>query len=168
MREAQLFPLGCRWFVKNVSSELGKYLKNQGNCKSINLEFQDQIEKELSNIEKHIEYVEMTDCFITCLEVNKVLKTIKVGKSSGPDKIINEILKYSKPGIFKSYTKLFNLILKSGCYPKSWKQSYIIAIHKSGDKSNLNNYRGISLMNCLSKIFSVIINARLTNFIDNK
>ena len=61
----------------------------------------------------------MTDYFITCSEVNKILKKIKVGKSSGPDKIINEILKYSKPGILKSYTKLFNLILKSGCYPKS-------------------------------------------------
>ena len=115
---------------KNISL-LETHFKNQSNCKSINLEFQDQIEKELSNIEKHIEYVEMTDCFITCLEVNKVLKKIKVGKSSGPDKILNEI-------------------------------------HKSGDKSNLNNYRGISLMNCLSKIFSVIINARLTNFMDNK
>ena len=87
-----------------------------------------------------------------------------VGKSSGPDKILNEILKYSKPVTLKSYTKLFNLILKSGCYPKS----YIIAIHKSGDKSNLNNYRGISLMNCLSKIFRAISNARLTNFMDNK
>ena len=93
---------------------LENHLKNQGNCKSINLEFQGQIETELSNIEKYIEYVEMTDYFITCSEVNKILKKIKVGKSSGPDKIINEILKYSKPGILKSYTKLFNLILKSG------------------------------------------------------
>ena len=75
---------------------LENHLKNQGNCKSINLEFQDQIETELSNIEKYIEYVEMIDCPITCSEVNKVLKKIKVGKSSGPDKILNEILKYSK------------------------------------------------------------------------
>ena len=130
--------------VENINEEIFKnvlllenHFKNQSNCKSINLEFQDQIEKELSNIEKYIEYVEMTDYFITCSEVNKILKKIKVGKSSGPDKIINEILKYSKPGILKSYTKLFNLILKSGCYSKSWEQSYIIAIHKSGDKSNL-------------------------------
>ena len=124
---------------------LENHFKNQGNCKGINLEFQDQIEKELSNIEKYIEYVEMTDYFITCSEVNKILKKIKVGKSSGPDKIINEILKYSKPGILKSYTKLFNLILKSGCYSKSWEQSYIIAVHKSSDKFHLYSYRGISL-----------------------
>jgi hypothetical protein len=51
---------------------LENHFKNQGNCKGINLEFQDQIEKELSNIEKYIEYVEMTDYPITCSEVNKV------------------------------------------------------------------------------------------------
>ena len=52
----------------------------------------------------------MTDCPITCSEVNKVLKKIKVGKASGPDKILKEILKYSKTVTLKSYTKLFNLI----------------------------------------------------------
>jgi hypothetical protein len=41
--------------------------------------------------------------------------------------------------------KLFNLILDSGKYPSAWRKSFIIRIHKSGDKSDLNNYRGISL-----------------------
>jgi hypothetical protein len=41
--------------------------------------------------------------------------------------------------------KLFNLILDSGKYPSAWRKSFIILIHKSGDKSDLNNYRGISL-----------------------
>ena len=43
----------------------------------------------------------MTDCPITCSEENKVLKKIKVGQSSGLDKILNEILEYSKPVTLK-------------------------------------------------------------------
>ena len=149
-------------------TKLENHFKNQGTCQSINVEFKKHIDMELENIENYIKYAEETDCPITCSEVNTILNKIKTGKSSGPDKILNEVIKYSKPIILNAYTKLFNIILKTGCYPKSWEQSYIIAIHKSGDKTNLNNYRGIALMNCLSKIFSAILNARLKNFMGDK
>jgi hypothetical protein len=43
------------------------------------------------------------------------------------------------------------LILDSGTkYPSNWRKSFIILIHKSGDKFNIINYRGISLQNCSS------------------
>jgi hypothetical protein len=43
----------------------------------------------------------------------------------------------------------------------AWRKSFIILIHKSGDKSDLNNYRGISLQNCIVKLFSSALNKRL-------
>ena len=89
-------------------------------------------------------------------------------KSCGPDIISNEIIKHSSQVTLKAYTELFNLLLKRGLYPKDWKQLFIIMIHKSCEKSILNNYRGISLMNCLSKVFSALLKNRLTHFISNK
>jgi hypothetical protein len=36
---------------------------------------------------------------------------------------------------------IFNVIFKTGIYPKSWKESFTIPIYKSGDKTDTNNYR---------------------------
>ena len=46
-------------------------------------------------------------------------------------------------------------------YPTSWLSSYIVPIHKSGDPFDPNNYRGISLLSGIAKIFSAILNNRL-------
>ena len=91
-----------------------------------------------------------------------------MGKSTGPDLISNEVLKYSSIVTCNSITKLFNLILESGNYPTSWRKSYIILIYKAGDHLDLNNYRGISLQNCLAKLFSSALNKRLVRHYEDK
>ena len=60
------------------------------------------------------------------------------------------------------------MILDSGIYPSNWRQSFIILIYKSGDKLDINNYRGISLQNCIAKLFSSTLNSRLINFYEGK
>jgi hypothetical protein len=81
--------------------------------------------------------------------------------------IANEIIKYSSVATCKSIVKLFNLILDSGKYPSVWRKSFIILILKPGDKSDLNNYRGISLQNCIAKLFSSALNRRLMSHYEN-
>ncbi len=44
----------------------------------------------------------------------------------------------------------------------------MIPIHKKGDKTNLNNYRPISLLPVISKVFEKIINKQLTEKLDGK
>ena len=60
------------------------------------------------------------------------------------------------------------MILKTGHYPKQWNKSYLILLHKSGDKLDPSNYRGISLINCIAKIFSGILNNRLKEVMKDK
>ena len=65
------------------------------------------------------------------------------------------------------YEKLFNVILNTGIIPDSWSNGTIIPLFKKkGDKMNVDNYRGITIMSCLGKLFTSVINARLTEFID--
>ncbi len=65
--------------------------------------------------------------------------------------------------------KLFNNILQHEHFPNQWSKGFIIPIFKSGDIDDPNNYRGITISNCLGKLFTKLLNTRLTNYlIDNR
>jgi hypothetical protein len=50
--------------------------------------------------------------------------------------------------------------------PQQWRESVIVPIHKKGDKTDCNNYRGISLLSTAYKILSNILLARLTPYVN--
>jgi hypothetical protein len=50
--------------------------------------------------------------------------------------------------------------------PHQWKESVVVPIHKKGDKTNCNNYRGMSLLLTSYKILSAILLASLTSYAD--
>ena len=63
-------------------------------------------------------------------------------------------------------TILFNNCLRSGIFPNELKVARVIPLYKSGDKSDITNYRPISLLPVLSKIFEKLIHSRMTKFFD--
>ena len=65
-------------------------------------------------------------------------------------------------------TALFNNILRSGTYPKSWSVGVITPIHKGGAKHDPACYRGITLLNSMGKIFATIIRTRLTEWAEDR
>ncbi len=60
-------------------------------------------------------------------------------------------------------TDLFNILLDSGCFPQDWTAGIIIPIFKKGDDMDVNNYRGITLVSCFSKLFTIVLNKRVTD-----
>jgi hypothetical protein len=106
----------------------------------------------------------ITDIPFSVSEIEKCINKLKMKKSAGPDHVCKQ---FSSIVTCKFMVKLFNLILDAGNYPSSWRKSFIIPIHKSGNKHDLNNYRGISLQNCIAKLFSSALNSRLVSFYDN-
>jgi hypothetical protein len=65
------------------------------------------------------------------------------------------------------YNKLFNIILDTGIFPERWTQGIILPIYKNkGNAQSPENYRPITLLSCLGKLFTAIINNRLTKFSD--
>ena len=57
--------------------------------------------------------------------------------------------------------------MANGFFPKSLKIAKIIPIFKKGEKSDPSNYRPISILPYLSKIFEMIIHCRLTSYLSN-
>lgn len=62
---------------------------------------------------------------------------------------------------------MFNVIYSRGYFPKSWSLGDILPLHKKGDKDNVQNYRGITLLSVLGKLFTRILNTRLTTWAEN-
>ena len=65
----------------------------------------------------------------------------------------------------QAYLRLFNMILSAQCIPCVWCKSIITPIHKSGRKSDPENFRPICVTSCLFKLFCLMLNERLTLFI---
>ncbi len=91
----------------------------------------------------------------------------KSDKSPGFDKIINAFLK-NNTYLFKcTLLKLFNYFLSNSYFPKAWSIGLIIPIFKQGDVNNADNYRGITLLSCIGKLFTGILNRRLNKWAEN-
>ena len=107
----------------------------------------------------NVEIVNNLDMDITLSEVNKAILKLKNGKASGLDQITNEYIRYSSTVLSPLYVKLFNIILQTGIVPESWLNGVIIPIYKNkGDSSLPENYRPITILSCLGKLFTAIIN----------
>ena len=90
-------------------------------------------------------------------EVLDVLKSLRLGKASGPDGINNRILIEVAGQIAPHLCDLFNYSLNTNTIPSSWKISNVCPIFKSGDPSLPSNYRPVSLLNSIEKVFERII-----------
>ena len=56
--------------------------------------------------------------------------------------------------------------MNSGIFPQLWSVGYISPVFKAGDMGDPNNYRRITVYSCLGKFFTLIINDRLTKYLD--
>ena len=101
------------------------------------------------------------DIEISIEEVQKVVKNLKTQKSPGIDGLISEVFQSSIDILCPLLVKIFNVVFSTGCYPKSWSEGAITPIFKKGDTHDANNYRGITLINILSKTYSHILHNRL-------
>ena len=106
---------------------------------------------------------------ISELEVRSAIDNLENKTTCGCDGISNKLLKLIKNEISKPITLIVNQSLKTGIFPKAFKIAKVKPIYKKGDKANLNNYRPISLLLTISKIFERVIHTQLYKYLsDNK
>ena len=103
---------------------------------------------------------------INAKEILDTIKSLKNSNSSGHDFFTTKFVKLSAPILIPALVKIFNLALKTGVYPDSLKIAKVIPVFKKGDPSSVNNYRPISILSSINKIFEKILYARLIKYID--
>jgi hypothetical protein len=94
-------------------------------------------------------------------EFELAIDKLKSHKSPGFDQIPAELIKAGGRTIFLEIHKLITSIWKKEKLPEEWNESIIVSIHKKGDKTDCNNYTGISLLPTTYKILSNILLSRL-------
>lgn len=100
---------------------------------------------------------------ISTNEIFNTIKSLDPNKVSSPDGLPTIFYSHTADSIAKPLHILFNKSLISQEYPKKWKVSNVALIFKSGDKSQIINYRPISIISAASKIFEKIIYKKLFN-----
>ena len=101
---------------------------------------------------------ESLNCDFTASEIERGILKLKNSKSPGIDGIKNEYIKLAKSKMTPVYVSLFNLILRSGAIPEQWSIAKIKPIYKNkGDRNDPDNYRPISLISCLGKLFTSLL-----------
>lgn len=99
-------------------------------------------------------------------EILKQIQKLNLEKSPGPDGISNECIKCAKALLLTPITILFNKILEEEHVPQHWTESIITLLYKKGDPADIENYRPISLISCLCKLFMSCILYRISPHID--
>ena len=103
---------------------------------------------------------------ITIQEIELSLKEMKNNKAPGQDQIAIEAVKLGGKTLLEKIKDLFNLCLFNGSVPKNWDDILMVLFFKKGDLADMENYRPISLLSHLYKLFTKIINRRLETKLD--
>lgn len=103
---------------------------------------------------------------ISLEEVSFAIKKLKVGKSAGVDEIRSEFLKNSGEAGILWVHRIVNIAWKSGNVPLEWSSAIIAPIHKKGSAKDCNNYRGISLLSIVGKLYASIIERRVREIVE--
>ena len=105
---------------------------------------------------------------ITEEEVRESVRELKRNKAAGRDEIKNEAWIYGGSMLVEKIRIVLNQVWKGKEFPEEWKIGLIVPLLKKGDATCITNYRGITLLSTLYKIYATIVNKRLKKEIEEK
>ena len=96
-------------------------------------------------------------------EIRDAFATAKTAKSFGTDNISSYFLKLALPLIENSLAFLFNTSIETSRFPDSWKVARVTPIFKDGDRADKSNYRPISVLPVISRLFEKLVTNSCTS-----
>lgn len=103
---------------------------------------------------------------ISLMEIQKAIRKMKDNKAAGVDDIPAELLKADIEATSIVMHNLFQDIWRTTKIPSDWKSGIIIKLPKKGDKTECNNWRGITLLPTISKVFTRVLLDRVKHQVD--
>ena len=102
--------------------------------------------------------------YLSVSELGKHISRLENKKSSGLDGISSQLLNLSLPYIADS----LNLCIENNAFPSELKKAKVVPLPKSTDKTNLTNYRPISLLSVLSKRLEKHVHIYLNDYLEKR
>lgn len=99
-------------------------------------------------------------------DVVKIINSLNDTNATGYDEITTKIIKLSSKYIVTPLSYIINLSFETGTFPTRLKQSIVKPLYKKGNHTDMSNYRPITLVPILSKIFEKAMNGKIINFLN--
>ena len=105
--------------------------------------------------------------YLTPKMVKKVVMNLDLSKTSDPDCIPVVVVKSCEPEISYILAELFNKFLKDCCFPDCWKVSSVVPVFENvGERSTAKNYRPVSLLSVVSKVFEKLVINKIVDHLE--
>ena len=138
-------------------------------------EYKKQVEDRLDLLRKVRLHQPILDCPITKGEVWRAVRKLKLGKAAGEDGILTDIIKSAADAIGTSKMRgnntvitslclLFNFVLDREVWPARWGTGVIFPLHKADSRLDPANFRPITLLSVVGKLFGTIVNNRVMHY----
>ena len=150
---------------EDIADELNKFFVSvgpnlAGKIQSSNLGFENYLGERNKNL--------MFWTPICEKEVLDNLSALDVKKSQGYDNLSVRLLKDSAHFLAPPLTYIFNLSLRKGIFPDSLKVARVTPLYKKGSKDDPGNYRPISVLPVIGKVFEKLVNVRVMDFLESQ
>lgn len=149
---------------KTIADEMNKFFINIGPSLSQRIDHPNQT---FTSYLTTPEAISFSFSEVSDETVHKAIDSLKPKSSSGLDGISCKLLKFIKYDISGILCKIVNQCLKMGVFPDALKLAKVIPIHKKNEDYLFDNYRPISLLSSVSKVFERIINDQIANYFTN-
>ena len=152
--------------AKEIATTFNTYFANIGKKLAANINDNDNT---FNDFQQYLDTPAETSLKFNCVTENETMKAIdrlENKSSSGHDGISNKLLKLVKNELKEPLTLIINQMITTGIFPEAFKISKITPLYKKGDHSLLTNYRPISLLPTISKVFERIIYDQMYEYLN--
>jgi hypothetical protein len=146
-------------------------LGNVNECEHYDDQFKEVVKESLSKYESRSDFTNsIFDTPICVKEIKKQINRLKAKKAPGWDQVSAEHIKFGGDMVAQVITCIFNYIRETCNVPKHFKKGLKLPLFKGGnkDKYNTDDYRGITLLPCLSKLYEMVLLGRADDWFVEK
>ena len=99
--------------------------------------------------------------------INKLVSKINIKKATGVDQISSKLLRAGAPVLNKHIKTLINNTIKTSVFPTRLKEAQVVPLHKTNDPLDKKNYRPVSILPTISKVYEMVLSDQLTDLFEN-